>query len=159
MKKRHIIILGVIAACLTAGMLFAQSVIMPGKGSAVEIIAVRKFAMVTMNSNLRDMRLKIKAGKGTATVPNARSIASIVMLLPHMFLERYEYAYPVKGSSKYFKGASAAQFQADAEYLNAQAQKLIRNASDKDLKKTEQLMNRMKKACVVCHRHMRGEYQ
>jgi|GEM_PF-2475247 len=159
MRKRHITILGVIIACLAASTLFAQSVIKPGEGSAVEVISVRKFAMVTMNSNLRDMRLKIEARKGAATITNARSIATIIMLLPNMFVEKYEYSYPFKGSNKYFKGATPAQFQGDAEYLNAQAQKLMKNASDKDLKKTEQLMNRMKKACVVCHRHMRGEYQ
>ena len=105
------------------------------------------------------MRLKIEAGKGAATVANARSIASIIMLAPNMFIEKYEYSYPFKGSNKYFKGATPAQFQLEAEYLNAQAQKMMKQASDKDLKKTEQLMNRVKKACVVCHRKMRGEYQ
>ena len=159
MRKKHIAALCAIIACLAASALFAQSVILPGKGSAVEIVAVRKFAMVTMNSDLKDMRLKIEAGKGAAAVTNARSIASIIMLVPDMFLEKYEYAYPFKGSNKYFKGATPDQFQGDAEYLNAQAQKLMKNASDKDLKGTEQLMNRIKKACVVCHRKMQGEYQ
>jgi cytochrome c556 len=146
--------LGVIFAVSAA---WAQTALLPGKSSPQEVVLTRKFAMRSMNADLRDIRLKLEKGDVIHVVSPTLSIAAKAQMLPLVFEHRYESVYPVEGSDKYFKGADPAKFQAAAEYLNAQAQKFLRIASDNDLKKAEQHLNRVKKACRSCHRENRGE--
>ncbi|NJB67783.1 hypothetical protein GGQ74_001423 [Desulfobaculum xiamenense] len=142
---------------LAASALFAQTALMPGKSSPQDIVAARKFAMRSFNADLRDIRLKIESGDVIGVVSPALSVSAKAQLIPLVFVDRHESAYPFEGSNKYFKGADTQSFQAAAEYLNAQAQKLLRIASDKDAKKADQHLNRVKRACVDCHTKYRGE--
>lgn len=158
MVLRRITVLIVVLASLAATTVLAQVVIVPGKETGAEVVAVRKYAMKAMNANLRDMRLKLDKGQGTATVANGAAIAAITMTLPPFFVEMYADQYPYSGSNKYYKGAAPVDFQAAAEYLNAQAQKLVRVAADKEIKATQERMERIKKACIACHEQFRGEY-
>ncbi len=150
-------VLLVVLVSLVATTVFAQVVIVPGKETGEEVVAVRKYAMKAMNANLRDMRLKLEKGQGTATVANGAAIAALAMTIPPFFVEVHADQYPYKGSNKTFKGADLVDFQASAEYLNSQAQKLVRVAADNEIKATQVRMERIKKACVSCHDKHRGE--
>lgn len=157
MTLRRILVLLVVLAGLAATTVLAQVVIVPGKETGQEVVAVRKYAMKAMNANLRDMRMKLEKAQGTATVANGATIAALAMTLPPFYVETYADQYPFPGSNKSFKGADPLDFQAAAEYLNSQSQKLVRAASDEDIKGTTRAMERIKKACIACHDSYRGE--
>lgn len=154
--------LGIIAVLcgllsLVASMLYAETALYPGKSSPEDIVATRKFTMRSLNADLRDIRLKLESGTPIRATSSALSVSAKAQLIPLVFQEKYESVYPVAGSNKYFKGASIADFQADAEYLNAQALKLLRIASDSDVKKVGQHLEKVKSACRSCHQKNRGE--
>jgi len=155
MSLRRIMVLVAVLVSLAATTVLAQVVIVPGKETGAEVVAVRKYSMRAMNANLRDMRLKLEKANGAATVANGAAIAAMAMTLPPFFVEVYPDQYPFKGSSKKFKGADPVEFQAAAEYLNSQAQKLVRVASDEDVKTARDRMERIKKACISCHGQFR----
>ena len=157
MRTKHIALVALILAVFALGTAQAQTVVIPDKATPAEEVELRKFAMRALNSNLRDIRLKLKRGDSDGMLTPALNIASIIQLLPYVYQKTHESAYPVPGSNKYFKGADPAAFQANAEYLNAQALKLLRLASGKDLKAIGQQDERIKRACISCHKEMRGE--
>lgn len=141
------------AVVLFAGALFAQTTLLPGASPGTEVVAVRKYVMITNNANLRDIRLKLEARNSAETVSNARSLASVAMTLPYLYAEAYADAYPVPGSAYSFKPTPVAAVQAAAEYLKAQAEKLVRNAGDAG--QSAQQLEKIKNACRDCHDKMR----
>jgi hypothetical protein len=148
-------LLAALAAILLATGLFAETALVPGVSPGKEVVAVRKYIMVTNNANLRDIRLKFEAGKSAEVVSNARSMAATAMVLPYLLTQVYPEAYPVAGSVYAFKGAPMADVQAMAELLNAQAQKLVAvagNAAD-----SGKQLEKLKDACRDCHAAMRKE--
>jgi len=157
MRPGLFIVLAVLLAVFTAGALHAQTVVIPDKATPEEEVALRKFAMRALNSNLRDIRLKLKKGDSDGLLTPALNISSIAQLLPYAFEKKHESVYPYKGSTRYFKGAAPGEFQANAEYLNAQALKLLRLATAKNMKVLSQQNERIKRACVGCHKKLRGE--
>jgi cytochrome c556 len=159
MRTGQIIVVAFMLAVFALGAAQAQTVVIPDKATPAEEVALRKFAMRALNSNLRDIRLKLKRGDTEGLLTPALNISSIAQLLPYVFQKTHESAYPFEGSNKFFKGADPATFQANAEYLNAQAMKLLRLASGKDLKAMDQQNERIKRACIGCHKEMRGEKQ
>ena len=157
MPMPRILVFLSVLVCLTATTVLAQVVIVPGNETGEEVVAVRKYAMKAMNANLRDMRLKLEKAQGLAVVANGAAIAAVAMTLPPFYVEVYADQYPYVGSDKTFKGASPVDFQAAAEYLNAQAQQLVRVAADDKIEDTKRRMERIKKACISCHDKYRGE--
>ena len=157
MRTGHIALVAFMLMVFALGAAQAQTVVIPDKATPTEEVALRKFAMRALNSNLRDIRLKLKRGDTEGLLTPALNIASIAQFLPYGYRKTHESAYPFEGSNKYFKGADPAAFQANAEYLNAQALKLLRLESGKDLKPLEQQNERIKRACIGCHKEMRGE--
>lgn len=157
MRKGSLFVMVVLLAVFAAGLLHAQTVVIPEKALPKDVVAIRKFAMRTLNANLRDIRVKLERGDSEGLVAPALSISSIAQLVPFVFGQRHESAYPFEGSNRYFKGATPGEFQANAEYLNAQALKLLRLASGKDMKAMDQQNERIKRACVTCHKVLRGE--
>lgn len=157
---RAVVILTVcmLVMVMAAGVLNAQSVYVPDKAKPQQVIKARKFAMRALNSNLRDIRLKLQRGNSNGLLTPALNLSAIARFLPYALAQQYESAYPIQGSNKYFKGGKPEQIQAGAEYLNVQAAKLLKLASSKDLKVLEQQNNRLKRACVSCHSQFRGEF-
>lgn len=134
----------------------AQSVYIPEQAKPEDVVGTRKFAMRALNSNLRDIRLKIKRGDTDGILTPSLNISAIARLAPYVFSQRYETVYPYPGSNRYFKGAKASDFQANAEYLNVQSSKLLRLGAN--LPKIKKQFERIKRACVSCHTQLRGEY-
>lgn len=141
------------AVVLFAGALFAQTTLLPGASPGNEVVAVRKYVMITNNANLRDIRLKLEARNSAETVSNARSLAAVAMTMPYLFTEVHADAYPVPGSVYSFTGAAIAEVQAAAEYLKAQAEKLVRSAGDAG--QSAQQLEKIKNSCRDCHAKMR----
>lgn len=157
MRTGLFVVTALVVAVLAVGAAQAQTVVIPDQATPTDEVALRKFAMRALNSNLRDVRLKLKRGDSDGMLTPALNISSIAQLLPYVYKNTHESAYPFQGSNKFFKGAEPAKFQANAEYLNAQALKLLRLASGKDLKALEQQNERVKRACISCHQELRGE--
>lgn len=153
--KLSIALLVAAATALFATGLFAETALVPGQSSGKDVVAVRKYVMITYNANLRDIRLKLEAKASGEVVSNARSLAAMAMTLPYLFAEAHADVYPVAGSAFAFKGAPMAEVQAAAELLNAQAQKLVTLAG-KQADSAKQL-ERVKDACRNCHAKMRSE--
>ncbi|BBD06909.1 cytochrome c [Desulfovibrio ferrophilus] len=143
---------------MAASVLNAQSVYVPGKAKPEQVVKARKFAMRALNSNLRDIRFKLKRGDSDGMLTPALNLSAIARFLPYAFVEKHEAAYPLKGSNKYFKGGAPEEIQAGAEYLNVQAAKLLNMATSKNMKALDQQNNRIKRACVSCHSQFRGEF-
>ncbi|MEW5773505.1 MAG: cytochrome c [Thermodesulfobacteriota bacterium] len=140
---------------LVATGLFAETVLVPGVSPGKEVVAVRKYVMVTNNANLRDIRLKLEANKSVEVVSNARSMAAVAMTLPYLFADAHPDAYPMPGSIYAYKAAPMADVQTGAELFNAQCQKLVNvagNAAD-----SAKQLERVKDACRDCHAKMRKE--
>lgn len=157
MKFRIAAVIAVLGGLFCVAALEAQSVVMPKSATPEQVVASRKFAMRANNSNLRDIRLKIEKGDSDGLVTPALNLSAIAQLIPYVFVERYESVYPYGGSAKYFKGAPQEDVQAEAEYLNAQAQKLLTLAGAGKTSDLNGQLDRIKRACVSCHKKMRGE--
>jgi len=153
--KLSIALLAAVVALLLASGLFAETALVPGVSPGSEVVAVRKYVMVTNNANLRDIRLKFEAGKSLEAVSNARSLAASAMTLPYLLAETHAGVYPVSGSNYAFKGAPMADVQAMAELLNAQSQKLVNVAGDAQASAKQ--LERIKDACRDCHAAMRSQ--
>lgn len=157
MRKGLFVVVAVLLSVFVIGTAQAQTVVMPDKATPQDEVALRKFAMRAFNSSLRDIRLKLKRGDSDGMLTPALNISAVAQLVPYVFVQTHESVYPFEGSNKFFKGADQAKFQANAEYLNAQALKLLRLASGKNLKAIEQQNERIKRACISCHKELRGE--
>lgn len=139
-----------------AASVAAEPVYIPEQATPKQIVQARKFAMRALNSNLRDIRLKLKRGDAQGVLTPSLNISAIARLAPYVFAERHEEVYPFPGSNRFFKGATPQDFQANAEYLNVQSSKLLTIGTD--LKKLGKQFNRIKRACISCHNQLRGEY-
>lgn len=158
MRWKTAILVAALAGVLAASAASAQSVVMPQDATPVQTVAIRKFLMRTNNACLRDIRLKIERGYADLLTSPGLSISANAQALPFFLQERHESAYPFEGSNRFYKGASPQEVQAAAEYLNAQALKLVRLSGAKDTAKLDAQLTRIKRACIACHKRMRGEY-
>lgn len=153
--KLSFALLAAAAAVLLTTGLFAETTLVPGVSPGKDVVAVRKYVMVTNNANLRDIRLKLEAKKSIDVVSNGRSMAASAMVLPFLFVDAYPDAYPVPGSNYAYKATPMAEVQAAAELFNAQCQKLV-NLAGKAAETAKQL-DRVKDACRDCHAKMRTD--
>jgi stalled ribosome alternative rescue factor ArfA len=61
-------------------------------------VQARKYLMKIITANMGDMTNKLKAGNIQDIQVNAGSIAAMTIVLPPLYREKYEQAYPKKGS-------------------------------------------------------------
>ena len=141
-----------------AAELFATDVLLPGQSSPAQVVAARKYAMMSIGGLVGDIKAKIGAGRVKAVSASARAMASLATFIPLVFKDTYAEVYPVEGSKYFFKGGDAAAIAAKAGGLNAAAEQLALLADGGDKAGAEAQANQLLAACGACHTPFRGQY-
>jgi cytochrome c556 len=147
----------VILLCFLAVSVMAIDVVKPGKATATQVVAARKFAMVTNVTNLGDLNAKLTASSIRAMVANARSLATIGAFLPLAFAQAYTEVYPVAGSKFFFKQGSMDDFQAKAQAFVNAAEDLSSLADKDDKDGVTAQLKVLPGTCGASHAVFRGQ--
>ena len=138
--------------------LFATDVLLPSQSSPAQVVAARKYAMMSIGGLVGDIKAKIGAGSVKAVSASARAMASLATFIPLVFKDTYAEVYPVEGSKYFFKGANASAVAAGAADLSAAAEELARIADKDDKARADAQSNKLLASCGTCHTPFRGQY-
>jgi hypothetical protein len=142
--------------CFTTGTLMAMDIVVPGKAAPAQVVAVRKFAMVTSVAMLGDLNAKLNAGAIKAMAANARGLATTGAFLPLVFEQPSTEAYPVAGSKFMFKPGSMDDFLAKAQAFATAAEELFKLADKEDKDGVTAQLPKLQGTCGSCHAVFRG---
>ena len=154
--KRRIVIITVLL-CLAGGAAFAIDALLPNDATPLQVVVVRKSAMQANNALLGDAKAKLAAGTIKTISPNAKAIAAIAAMLPHVFTDTFSSVYPVGGSKMFFKGGAVADFRNAAQVLLTAAEDLVKFADADDKANAETQIGKVQASCGACHGTFRGQ--
>ncbi len=142
----------------TASVLYSQVVLKTDMRSPDQVVQARKYIMKIITENMGDMANKLKAGNIQDIPVNAGSIAAMTIVLPPLYREKYEQAYPIKGSDYYFKGAPASEFELASQKLRSAAITIKKDSENGNKADIQAGLAILVSACRSCHSAYRGQY-
>lgn len=155
MKKRIAVV--AVLLCLASIAAFAIDALLPNDATPLQIVVARKAAMQASAALFADAKAKFTAGTIKAISPNAKALAAIAALLPHVFTDTCSVVYPVGGSKLFFKGGAVADFGSAAQVLLTAAEDLVKFADADDKANVETQLAKVQASCGACHGTFRGQ--
>lgn len=137
---------------------YAEGVLKADMGDPAQVVMVRKGLMEATKGNMIDINKKLKAGHIQDIAVNGGNIAALASVSPVLFKETYKSIYPFKGSKTYYKGATAAQFEAAAEKLRSAGMEVKRASDKNDKAGVGTAIKSLTGSCGGCHSAFRGKY-
>ena len=159
MKRKWFVQAVMLLALLSvASAPWAEGVLGTGMDSPDGVVKARKLTMKAIADNMKDIGDKLKRGQVEDVAVNAGSIGAMAALLPPLFKEKYESAYPVEGSNAFYKGGAAVDFENASAQLKNGADYLLAAAGKNDKAGAQTGFEMLKSSCGACHSVFRGKY-
>ena len=158
MKKTMVQILTVLAVISTATALWAAGVLQTDSAPGKAVVQARKSLMVAVGANMKDINAKLTSGRIGDIAVNAVNLSAMATVLPPLYREKHEGAYPVQGSKSFYKGGASMAFENAATEMKDAADTLQSAATAKDNAAVTEAFGRLKSSCGGCHSVFRGKY-